>query len=100
MTEARALHMLVRDFHYQLGPERLMRAGNRLGHDPVEARAFKAREPIRCDTWFTCCRSQMDWWHRTGQQRLQLFAPMLERFAPPIAVSLGQEVEKDDRCRT
>src|SRR5208282_3789411 len=25
MTEARALHMLVRDFHYQLGSERLPR---------------------------------------------------------------------------
>src|SRR5580700_3654246 len=42
----------------------------------------------------------MDWRHRTGQQRLQLFAPLLERFASPIAISLAQEVEKDDRCRT
>src|SRR5713226_1047145 len=43
---------------------RLIGAGNRLGHNPVEARAFKAPEPIRCDTWFTRCRSQMDWRHR------------------------------------
>src|SRR5579863_10403471 len=42
----------------------------------------------------------MDWCHRTVQQRLQLFAPLLERFASPITVSLAQEVEKDDRCRT
>src|SRR5712664_4120899 len=38
--------------------------------------------------------------HRTGQQRLKPFAPPLERFAPPIAVSIAQQVEKDDRCRT
>src|SRR5579862_6579156 len=25
-------------------------AGNRLGHNPVEARSFKAPEPIRCNT--------------------------------------------------
>src|SRR5271163_166887 len=42
----------------------------------------------------------MDWRHRTGQQRFQLLAPLLERLASPIAVSLVQEVEKDDRCRT
>src|SRR6202035_2674711 len=28
---------------------RLISARNRLGHNPVEARAFKAPEPIRCD---------------------------------------------------
>jgi hypothetical protein len=42
----------------------------------------------------------MDWRHRTGKQRLQLFAPLFERFAPPIAVSFAQQVEKDDRCGT
>src|ERR1700694_4728596 len=42
----------------------------------------------------------MDWRHRTGQQRLQLFAPLLERLVPPIAVSFAQQVEKEDRCRT
>src|SRR6202011_4236035 len=42
----------------------------------------------------------MDWRHRTGQQRFQFFAPPLERFAPPIAVSFAQQVEKDDRCGT
>src|SRR5271156_5438208 len=31
---------------------RLIRAGNRLGHNPVEASAFKAPEPIRCEIWF------------------------------------------------
>src|ERR1700680_3186286 len=38
--------------------------------------------------------------HRLAQQRLQLFAPLLERFAPPIAASFAQQVEKDDRCWT
>src|ERR1700730_10622162 len=42
----------------------------------------------------------MDWRCRAGQQRLQLFAPPLERFATPITVPFGQQIEKDDRCRT
>src|SRR6202022_2976396 len=42
---------------------RLIGAGNRLGHNPVEARAFKAPEPIQRDVWFTRCRGQMVWRH-------------------------------------
>src|SRR5260370_2081483 len=33
---------------------RLIRAGNRLCHDPLKTLAFKAPEPIRNDTSFTC----------------------------------------------
>src|SRR5713226_986219 len=65
---------------------RLIGPGNRLGDNPVETRAFKALEPIRRDTWITRRRSQMDWRHRARQHRLQLFAPPLERFDPPIAI--------------
>jgi hypothetical protein len=36
----------------------------------------------------------MDWRHRTGEQRPQLFAPLLEGFGPPIAVSFARQVEK------
>src|SRR5260221_6702753 len=79
---------------------RLIGAGDWLGDNPVEARAFKALEPIRRDTWLTRRRSQMDWGHGAGQNRLQLFAPPLERFDPPIAVPFAQQVEKDDRCWT
>src|ERR1700736_3027951 len=35
-----------------------------------------------------------------AQQRWQLFAPLLERFAQPNAVSFAQQVEKEFRCRT
>ena len=84
--------MLDLEHHALVG---LIGAGNRLSDHTVEARAFKAPEPIRRDTWFTRCRSQMDWRHRACQQRLQLFAPPLERFAPPIAVSIAQQVEKE-----
>src|SRR6266852_3233292 len=53
--------MLNLEHHALVG---LIGAGNRLCHNPVEARAFKAPEPIRRDSWFTRCRSQMDWRHR------------------------------------
>src|SRR5882762_5156207 len=43
---------------------RLIGAGDRLRHYTVEARALKTPEPIRCDCWFTRCRSQMDWRRR------------------------------------
>src|ERR1700687_1407806 len=65
---------------------RLIGAGNRLGHNSVEARASKAPEPTRRDTRFTRCGSQMDWRARAFKDRLQFFAPPLERFAPPIAI--------------
>src|SRR5271155_491362 len=45
----------------------LIGAGSRLGHYAVEARAFKALEPIRCDGGFTRSRGQMDWRDRACQ---------------------------------
>src|SRR6266849_9263306 len=66
--------MLDLEHHALVG---LIGAGNRLGHNSVEARAFKAPEPIRRDSWFTRSRSQMDWRRRAGQNRLQLLAPPL-----------------------
>src|SRR5271170_7211729 len=41
--------MLDLEHHALVG---LIGAGNRLGHYAVEARAFKALEPIRRDRWF------------------------------------------------
>src|SRR5260370_30287365 len=42
----------------------------------------------------------MNWRRRASQHRLQLFASPLERFAPPIAIPFGKQIEKDHRCRT
>src|ERR1700687_4346303 len=86
--------MLDLEHHALVG---LIGAGNRLGHNPVEAGAFKPPEPIRRHTRFTRCGSQMDWRARAFKDRLQLFAPLLERFAPPIAVPFAEQVEKDYR---
>src|SRR5271156_5375814 len=79
---------------------RLIGAGNWLGHDAIEARAFKAPEPIGRDTWIAGCGSEMDWRLGGGQRWFQRFAPPLKRFAPPIAVSFAEHVEKDYRRRT
>src|SRR5580700_11540672 len=45
---------------------RLIAAGNRLGHNPVEARAFKTLKPIRRDACFTSCGCQKDWRRRAS----------------------------------
>ena len=34
-----------------------------------------------------------------AEQRFQLLAPLLERFATQIAVALAEQVEEHDRCR-
>src|ERR1700722_157649 len=57
---------------------RLIDAGNWLGHNSIQAGAFKAFEPIRCDIEFTRSRGQMDWRHCILQQRFQPLAPLLE----------------------
>ena len=47
---------------------RLIGAGNWLGHDAIETRAFKAPEPIGCDIWITGYWGEMDWRLGGGQR--------------------------------
>src|ERR1700689_3262795 len=60
--DAIAVALMLNLEHHAL--VRLIGAGNRLGDNSVEARAFKTSEPIRRDTCFASCRSQMDWRRR------------------------------------
>src|ERR1700689_3322296 len=54
---------------------RLIGAGNWLGHDAIETRAFKAPEPIGCDIWITGYWGEMDWRLCGGQRWFHGFPP-------------------------
>src|SRR5258708_5361496 len=78
------------------GLVRLIAARNSPGHDPV--RPAPSKRLNQSEATFIRALPESDGLAASdGEQRLQLFAPLLEGFGPPIAVYFARQVEKASR---